>query len=138
MFILCSKLHGLKITSLSAWNWIARAVYILCMADALLFLAYRNMAYMVTNEHTCRWMVLPSPHTKTPSRKGHFSLISKRILSNTWGSIKLDGSLLNRTLLPFLKTRESSEFMFFKVKLWSLWESFRMLFNYVVFLSSWE
>lgn len=136
-------LHGLYttfITSLSAWNLIARAVYILCIADALLFLACRNMAYMVTIEQTCRWVVplLPSPHTKTPSRYGHFSLISSRILSNTWGSIKLNGSLLNRTLLPFLETRESSEFMVFKVKLWSLWESFKMLFNSAVFLSSCE
>lgn len=52
------------------------------------------------------------------------------------GSIKRNGSLLNRTLLSFLET--SSEFMVFKVKLWSLWESFKMLFNSAVFLSSCE
>lgn len=88
--------------------------------------------------HGNNWVVplLPSPHTKTPSRYGHFSLISRRLLSNTWGSIKLNGSLLNRTLLSFLE--KSSEFMVFKVKLWSLPESLKMLFNSAVFLSSCE
>lgn len=130
--------------TLSDWNLIARVVYIICMAcrclvigcvhylhwhaDALLFLACRKMAYMVTilQLQTCRWMVplLPSPHFKTPSRYGHFSFISRRILSNALESI----FYIEQNTSAIFGNQRKFRVNGFWVKLWSYWESFKIIY----------
>lgn len=115
--------------TLSDWNLIARVVYIICMACRCLVISCMQKNGIHGNHSAAADLSMNGSFAaksafQNTSKYGHFSFISRRILSNALESIF---SIDQNTSAIFGNQRKFRVNGFW-VKLWSYWESFRIIY----------